>query len=177
MSPYFWFSQLQPLPIAGTAMPILDTTTCMMACWAALTDSPNRLPFSSVTGMPYFNSLLGGDADCWVASSRAELRRRRSYLCLMKGMLMQFAAATAAKGTKRLTMGGRRYERYKHTKNQQKKKKKIASLLNHCFDVMLPWPVTWGPGRWQRHRSWHSHRPHRADWKYTQVHFLCGFFW
>lgn len=31
-----------------------------MACWAALTDSPNLLPFSSVTGMPYFNSLLGG---------------------------------------------------------------------------------------------------------------------
>lgn len=45
------------LPIAGTAMPILDTTTCMMACLAALGDSPNRFPFSSVTGIPYFNSL------------------------------------------------------------------------------------------------------------------------
>lgn len=48
------------LPIAGTAMPILDTTTCMMACLAALGDSPNLLPFSSVTGIPYFNSLDDG---------------------------------------------------------------------------------------------------------------------
>lgn len=45
------------LPIAGTAIPILDTTTCMMACLAALGDSPNLFPFSSVTGIPYFNSL------------------------------------------------------------------------------------------------------------------------
>lgn len=45
------------LPIAGTAIPILDTTTCMMACLAALGDSPNLLSFSSVTGIPYFNSL------------------------------------------------------------------------------------------------------------------------
>lgn len=29
------------------------------------------------------------------------------HLCLMKGMLMQLAAATAAKGTKRLAIGGR----------------------------------------------------------------------
>lgn len=46
------------LPIAGTAMPILDTTTCMMACLAALGDSPNLFPFSSVTGIPNFNSLV-----------------------------------------------------------------------------------------------------------------------
>lgn len=45
------------LPIAGTAMPILDTTTCTIACLAALADSPNLFPFSSVTGIPYFNSL------------------------------------------------------------------------------------------------------------------------
>lgn len=43
--------------MAGTAIPILDTTTCTMACLAALADSPNRFPFSSITGMPYFNSL------------------------------------------------------------------------------------------------------------------------
>lgn len=30
------------------------------------------------------------------------------YLCLMNGMLMQLAAATAANGTNRLTIGGRR---------------------------------------------------------------------
>lgn len=39
-------------------MPILDTTTCAMACLAALADSPNLLPFSSITGIPYFNSLI-----------------------------------------------------------------------------------------------------------------------
>lgn len=38
-------------------MPILDTTTWAMACLAALGDSPNLFPFSSVTGIPYFNSL------------------------------------------------------------------------------------------------------------------------
>lgn len=32
----------------------------------------------------------------------------RSDLCLMKGMLIQLAAATAAKGTNRLAIGGRR---------------------------------------------------------------------
>lgn len=46
------------LPIAGIAIPILDTTTCTMACLAAFGDSPNRFPFSSVTGIPYFNSLI-----------------------------------------------------------------------------------------------------------------------
>lgn len=53
-------TEMLTLPIAGTAMPILDTTTCMMACLAALGDSPNLLPFSSVTGIPYFNSLEDG---------------------------------------------------------------------------------------------------------------------
>lgn len=42
-------------------MPILDTTTCIMACLAALGDSPNLFPFSSVTGMPYFSSLNDTD--------------------------------------------------------------------------------------------------------------------
>lgn len=101
-------------------MPILDTTTCMMACLAAFGDSPNRFPFSSVTGMPYFSSLND-------TATRMRTRRRRerrpkssplqrneaadvapSHLCLMKGMLMQLAAATAANGTNRLTIGGRR---------------------------------------------------------------------
>lgn len=48
---------MSTLPIAGIAMPILDTTTCTMACLAALADSPNLFPFSSITGIPYFNSL------------------------------------------------------------------------------------------------------------------------
>lgn len=45
------------IPMAGTAMPIRDTTTCTMACWAALVDSPRRLPSASVIGIPYFSSL------------------------------------------------------------------------------------------------------------------------
>lgn len=44
-------------PIPGEAMRILETTTCVMACWAAFEDSPNRLSFSSVTGMPCLSSL------------------------------------------------------------------------------------------------------------------------
>lgn len=46
-------------PMPGAAMRILETTTCVMACFAALVDSPNRVPFSSVTGMPTLSSLKG----------------------------------------------------------------------------------------------------------------------
>lgn len=102
----------QSLPIAGTAMPILDTTTWAMACLAALGDSPNLFPFSSVIGIPYFNSLGEGE---WQKSEWGQLLEGLingggglgPHLCLMKGMLIQLAAATAAKGTKRLTIGGR----------------------------------------------------------------------
>jgi len=38
-----------------------------------------------------------------------------AHLCLMKGMLMQLAAATAKKGTKRPMMGGRRWGRNRNT--------------------------------------------------------------
>ncbi|KAL0608364.1 hypothetical protein AAY473_024977 [Plecturocebus cupreus] len=41
----------------GAAMRILDTTTCVMACFAAFADSPKRFPFSSVTGIPTLSSL------------------------------------------------------------------------------------------------------------------------
>lgn len=96
-------------------MPILDTTTCMMACLAALGDSPNLFPFSSVTGIPYLSSL--NDTESLIRRrkrTRTSSRFQRnesvpvSHLCLMKGMLMQLAAATAANGTNRLTIGGRR---------------------------------------------------------------------
>lgn len=43
--------------MAGTAMPMRDTTTWNMAFWAADVDSPRRLPFSSVTGIPSLSSL------------------------------------------------------------------------------------------------------------------------
>lgn len=70
------------MAMPGAAMRILEMTTCVMACFAALVDSPKRVPFSSVTGIPTFSSL-----------------------CLISGMLMQLAAATAAKGTKRPISG------------------------------------------------------------------------
>lgn len=38
-------------------MRILETTTCVMACFAACADSPRRAPCSSVTGMPALSSL------------------------------------------------------------------------------------------------------------------------
>lgn len=90
-------------------MPIRDTTTWAMACLAALGDSPNLFPFSSVIGIPYFNSL--GEEEREYRVTAAPRRRRKRglgpHLCLMKGMLIQLAAATAAKGTKRLTIGGK----------------------------------------------------------------------
>lgn len=38
------------------------------------------------------------------------LGARATHLCLIRGMLMQLAAATAAKGTNRPTRGGRCWE-------------------------------------------------------------------
>lgn len=46
-------------PMPGAAMRILEMTTCVMACFAALVDSPKRVPFSSVTGIPTLSSLKG----------------------------------------------------------------------------------------------------------------------
>lgn len=57
-TPIFTLQKIyKSIPMAGTAMPIRDTTTCTMACWAALVDSPRRLPSASVIGIPNFNSL------------------------------------------------------------------------------------------------------------------------
>lgn len=56
------------------------------------------------------------------------------HLCLMKGMLMQLAAATAAKGTKRLMIAGRCWGQEKRGKKSWfKKKSYIAIQQNFPF--------------------------------------------
>lgn len=110
-------------------MPMRDTTTWKMAFCAAATDSPRRFPFSSVMGMPSFSSLRGqrgrgGHQGAQLGGRLVSLRvphpravryiggsqwdspgvpvpppRAGTHLCLISGMLMQLAAATAAKGT------------------------------------------------------------------------------
>lgn len=115
--------------MAGAAMPMRDTTTWAIAWRAAARDSPSRFPSSSRMGIPSLSSLRGTDrgrSHRWGGVGTARLLShlhapglpprgsgrsrgwaRGAYLCLIKGMLMQFAAATAAKGTKRPMMGGK----------------------------------------------------------------------
>ena len=99
-----------------------------------------------------------------------------THLCLMKGMLMQLAAATATKGTNRPMIGGRRWGRNRHMRSRREHSSVRPNHLRWSrsgsvrFVVWagpnnaLPWPGSWSPGRWPQLPSWHWRRRHPADW-------------